>query len=113
MREAEMADLKKQVDEMTGAAQDLTKFDPLGDLSKDLETTFEDKPKEASATPAVTATVTPETASPETASPEAAAASLPEPGDVSNPQPTAAAAATEAEIAVAPEAPQPKSGSGA
>jgi sec-independent protein translocase protein TatB len=34
MREAEMADLKKQVDDM---AHDFTSFDPIGDVKKDVE----------------------------------------------------------------------------
>jgi sec-independent protein translocase protein TatB len=99
MREAEMADLKKQVDEMTSTAQDLTHYDPMADLS------FDDKPKDA--TPA------PENASaaaPEVASPEAAAANVPAaPEDASIPRPQAARADADLE----PEAPQPKAGSGA
>ena len=37
MREAEMADLKKQVDEMTDAAYDFTNFDPLDSVQKDID----------------------------------------------------------------------------
>ena len=37
MREAEMADLKKQVDEMTTAAQNVTNFDPLDSVRKEVE----------------------------------------------------------------------------
>ena len=44
MREAEMADLKKQVDDMTNTATSVTNFDPLGDISKEFETAIEDKP---------------------------------------------------------------------
>jgi sec-independent protein translocase protein TatB len=39
MREAEMADLKKQVDEMTSQAQSYANFDPVGDVRKEFETT--------------------------------------------------------------------------
>ncbi|HEY1362667.1 MAG TPA: Sec-independent protein translocase protein TatB [Xanthobacteraceae bacterium] len=39
MREAEMADLKKQVDEMASQAQSYTSFDPIADVGKDLERT--------------------------------------------------------------------------
>jgi sec-independent protein translocase protein TatB len=39
MREAEMADLKKQVDELTSQAQSYTNFDPVGEVRKELETT--------------------------------------------------------------------------
>ena len=37
MREAEMADLKKQVDEMTDAAKGFTDFDPLGRVKKEVD----------------------------------------------------------------------------
>jgi sec-independent protein translocase protein TatB len=37
MREAEMADLKKSVDEMTDAAKGITDFDPIGDVKKEVE----------------------------------------------------------------------------
>ncbi len=39
MREAEMADLKKQVDEMTNQAQSYANFDPIGDVRKEFEST--------------------------------------------------------------------------
>ena len=39
MREAEMADLKKQVDEMTSQAQSYADFDPIGDVRKEFEST--------------------------------------------------------------------------
>src|SRR5437899_1744748 len=39
MREAEMADLKKQVDEITGEAQSYTNFDPAAEVHRELETT--------------------------------------------------------------------------
>src|SRR5690348_3143133 len=37
MREAEMADLKKQVDEVTSQAQSYAKFDPVGDIRREFE----------------------------------------------------------------------------
>src|SRR4029077_7560301 len=37
MREAEMADLKKQVDDLTSQAQSYANFDPIGDVRKELE----------------------------------------------------------------------------
>jgi sec-independent protein translocase protein TatB len=37
MREAEMADLKKQVDEMTSQAQSYTNFDPVGEVRREFE----------------------------------------------------------------------------
>ncbi len=39
MREAEVADLKKQVDEMTAQAQSYANFDPIGDVRREVETT--------------------------------------------------------------------------
>jgi sec-independent protein translocase protein TatB len=37
MREAEMADLKKQVDELTTQAQSYTNFDPVGEVRREFE----------------------------------------------------------------------------
>ena len=37
MREAEMADLKKHVDEMADAAKGFTDFDPLADVKKEVD----------------------------------------------------------------------------
>jgi len=39
MREAEMADLKKQVDEMTTQAQSYANFDPVSEVRRELEST--------------------------------------------------------------------------
>ena len=39
MREAEMADLKKQVDEMTSQAQRYASFDPVSEVKRELEST--------------------------------------------------------------------------
>ena len=47
MREAEMADLKKQVDDL---AQDVKNFDPLKDVRSDLETTGKDIERSLEAT---------------------------------------------------------------
>jgi sec-independent protein translocase protein TatB len=41
MREAEMADLKKQADELTSAITDATKFDPLTDIDNDGDGAFD------------------------------------------------------------------------
>ena len=93
MREAEMADLKKHVDDMADAAKGLTDFDPLADVKKEVESFGADPLGTSTSTP------TPETAS---ASPEAAAQSVPAPvsPDTTIPSPD-----------IAPEAPQPKAGS--
>jgi sec-independent protein translocase protein TatB len=111
MREAEMADLKKSVDEMADTAKGFTDFDPLGSVRKEIDSFTNFDPMATPAAPS-TASASPESASPESVSPEAAAPSLPAPvsPDATLPSPSA-------DIAVAPEAPQPKdevkSGSGA
>ena len=94
MREAEMADLKKQVDEITESATGLANFDPLADVRKEVESFASD--------PLGT------TSSPAAASPEAAAPSTPAPvsADAAIPQ-------SDAELAAASPQPDAKSGSGA
>jgi sec-independent protein translocase protein TatB len=46
MREAEVDDLKKQVDELNTAASDITSYNPIDDLSNDFETALDEKPAE-------------------------------------------------------------------
>jgi sec-independent protein translocase protein TatB len=55
MREAEMADLKKQVDDMTSQAQSYASFDPVAEVRRELDSTQQqiesamaDKPTQAS-----------------------------------------------------------------
>ena len=86
MREAEMADLKKSVDEMTDAAKGFTDFDPLASVKKEVDSFTADPLA---------------TASPASVSPEAAAPSTPAPmsSDATIPQSSAA---------IAPAAPQPQ-----
>jgi sec-independent protein translocase protein TatB len=91
MREAEMADLKKQVDEMTDTAKSFTEFDPLADVRSDID--------KLSTDPLGTSTTT-EAAS---ASPEAVAPATP--GPVA---PEAAVSPPATDVAVATEAPQPQ-----
>jgi sec-independent protein translocase protein TatB len=75
MREAEMADLKKSVDEMTETAKSYTNFDPIGTIRNEIESITADKPQVSSAEAAAPATsdatsaTTPDTAPP---APEAA-----------------------------------------
>jgi len=45
MREAEMAELKKQVDEIGQSTANLANLDPLGSIKSDIESAFDDKPK--------------------------------------------------------------------
>jgi sec-independent protein translocase protein TatB len=53
MREAEMTELKKQVEDMTDAARGLTNFDPMENVRKDVEGLMEG-PRPAAATTAET-----------------------------------------------------------
>jgi len=82
MREAEMADLKKQVDEMTSTATSYTNFDPIGSVRREVENLIKDEPVKSSE-PAVA----PETAASEpsipsdTPQPAASAAPQPPPAD--------------------------------
>ena len=96
MREAEMADLKKHVDEMTDAAKGFTDFDPLGDVKKEVDS-FTADPLGTTPTP----TPAPEPAS---ASPEAAAPGTPAPVSPDADH----SAAVRRTLTIAPEAPQPE-----
>jgi sec-independent protein translocase protein TatB len=58
MREAEFADLKKQVDAIGDTTRDFTKFDPLETARKEIEGAAEDKPA-ATARPALDAGTAP------------------------------------------------------
>jgi sec-independent protein translocase protein TatB len=93
MREAEMADLKKSVDEMTDAAKGVTdsftNYDPLADVKKEVES-FSADPLGASAA-ASGSSISPEAAAPATPSPLSPDAGI---------EPLA--------VASTPEAPQPQ-----
>jgi sec-independent protein translocase protein TatC len=84
MREAEMADLKKSVDEMTDVAKGFTDFDPLASVKKEVDSFTADP----------LATTTTASASPEATAP---GTSAPMSSDATIPQTT-----------IAPEAPQPQ-----
>ena len=86
MREAEMADLKKSVDEMTDVAKGFTDFDPLASVKKEVDSFAADP---LATTPSVSAS--PEAAAPGTPAPMSSDATIPQ----SSP-------------AIAPEAPQPQ-----
>jgi len=97
MREAELADLKKQVDEMTTQAQSYANFDPVSEVRKEFESTQQQvesaisdqapaaKPSSAAAEPTIAPSVEPPaTAAPNTGAPDTSApatpAQVPEPG---------------------------------
>ncbi len=52
MREAEMADLKKEVDEMTDAARGFSNFDPMATVRKEMDGAIEGGGKTSPAPPA-------------------------------------------------------------
>src|SRR5262245_56749907 len=84
MREAEMADLKKQVDDVTSAAQSITNYDPLESVRKEVDGVRDDfttalEPKPADAPPAPPAAPVPDTTAAATPSPEPATATPGEP----------------------------------
>ncbi len=88
MREAEMEELKKNVDSLNQAATNLTSdFNPLGDVQKDIQKTFDTTqltPSEStpatSTTTVETSTTTPAASEPATPAPEPATPeSAPEP----------------------------------
>src|SRR3984893_17362469 len=52
MREAELADLKKEVDEMAAQAAEYSNFDPLADVRKEMESAQRDIESAVAETPA-------------------------------------------------------------
>jgi sec-independent protein translocase protein TatB len=109
LREAEFADLKKHTDDISSSVSEFSTIDPLADVQKDVERSFEETPA-ADSPPPVTPAV--DAASP---TPAALPVSAPLPAiDVPLPEPPAAV--TEADFAPpAPAEPPPakKAGSGA
>ena len=91
MREAEMADLKKQVDDIADTAKGLADFDPVAEMKTQVEAVTADPLGLDSATS--TASASPEAAAPSTPAPVSPDAVIPEPSP---------------DTAIAPEAPQPK-----
>jgi sec-independent protein translocase protein TatB len=110
LREAELSDLKKHADELTSAVTDATKFDPLADLDKSMETDADTAAPAESAPASLEAPHADAETAAHDASPvaEPAAASAPEeelpPIDV--PPPEAPAPVTEKDFA--PVEPQPE-----
>jgi sec-independent protein translocase protein TatB len=65
IREAEFADIKKHADDISSSVSEFSNIDPLADVQKDVERTFEETPatdSNAPATPAVDAAGTTPTA---------------------------------------------------
>jgi sec-independent protein translocase protein TatB len=106
LREAEFADLKKHADDISSSVSEFSTIDPLADVQKDVERSFEETPATDTSPPATPAV--------DAANP--APAALPEPAplpviDVPLPEPPAAV--TEADFAPAEPPPAKKAGSGA
>ena len=74
MREAEMADLKKQVDDLTSDARSYTNFDPIGDVRKEVESTQRQIEGALSDPPAASSPAAAQLPLPEGSSPDAPAA---------------------------------------
>jgi sec-independent protein translocase protein TatB len=106
MREAEMAELKKQVDEMTTAATELSHLDPMEPLRKEIDSLSVD-PLADSSPPAPAATAS-ATAPADADAPQTQAPIVADAADRESPP----AAATSTAGAFAADAPQPKSGGG-
>jgi sec-independent protein translocase protein TatB len=105
MREAEMADIKKSVDEMTSAAQDFTNYDPMREVSKEIDGLTGD-PLGTAAPP--TSPDSAAASTPAAASPEAAPQSAPAPVSPDFTMPQTSPSDPKPDLAVAAEVPQPK-----
>jgi sec-independent protein translocase protein TatB len=112
MREAEMSDLKKQVDEMTTQAQSYANFDPVSEVRKELESTQQqiesslaDKPPaDTSSAPVAAPAQSPPIESSGVPSPEVP---LPDVHALAPPADAAPAVAASAGVDVAAPAPEP------
>jgi sec-independent protein translocase protein TatB len=49
MREAEMADVRKELDDISASATSVTNFDPVAEANKEMESAFTEKPAEPAA----------------------------------------------------------------
>lgn len=103
MREAEMADIKKSVDEMTDAAtKQFTDFDPIGTVRKEIESLSSIDPMKDTTS---TASASPEAAPPGIPAPVSAETTIPQPAHTDH----AIAAEASQPAAAAPDAPhEPK-----
>jgi sec-independent protein translocase protein TatB len=85
MREAEMADLKKEVDSLTSTAQSYANFDPVSEVRKEFESTQQQiesaiqNPPETSSSATVPSSAAPTTDAPSSAVSSAEPAALPTP----------------------------------
>ena len=108
MREAELADLKKQVDEMTTQAQSYANFDPVSDVRKELESTQQEIESAVAYTPPASPSDKSAAAEPASASGATEPAIAPTPVEPGPDAPAVAPSGTPPEPAVA--ASQPDAG---
>ncbi|MFI4961401.1 MAG: Sec-independent protein translocase protein TatB [Hyphomicrobiales bacterium] len=111
LREAEFADLKKHADDISSSVSEFSTIDPLADVQKDVERSFEETPAADSPPPATPAV---DAANP---APAALPEPTPLPAMIDVPLPEPPAAVTEADFAPAEPPPaklaEKKAGSGA
>jgi len=116
MREAELADLKKEVDEMATKAQSYAHFDPIEDIRKDIENAASppsalDTPlTETPAPPPTTETTTQTASATTTSAPPQPAASEPAPAAPAEPTPAPANDAPASPTQNATPSPTPDAG---
>jgi sec-independent protein translocase protein TatB len=104
LREAEFADLKKHADDISSSVSEIGQIDPLGDMQKDVERTFDEPPPVEPAAEATTEVG---------ATPAALPDASPPPPNVEMPPPEPPVAVTSEDIAAAEPPPAEKAGSGA
>jgi sec-independent protein translocase protein TatB len=124
LREAEMEDLKKQVNEITDSARELTHFDPLEPVKSEIESAKSEFDSSFDAirvdepSPTEAADATPEATQPALSVAEPAttihepATVEPLPPDSAETRPAATPSAHEAEVDPVPEPPAPKIAAG-
>jgi sec-independent protein translocase protein TatB len=104
MREAELADLKKEVDEMSAQAAVYSNFDPLADVRKEVESAQRDIETAVVDKPAAESLAAGEPAPATAPASDAAPAGTPAPADTPAPVAAAGEAAKEPEPAKQPSA---------
>jgi sec-independent protein translocase protein TatB len=114
MREAEMADIKKQADDLASTVSGFSNIDPLATAKKDIESAFEMPAPAAAAEPAAPSAGVAATPSPEPATQLSQSTPLPEVTplpEINVPLPEPPAPLTEKDFAPA-ESPPPKQAGG-
>jgi len=87
MREAEMADLKQQFDDISTAAKEIPRFDPIGTVRKEIETAIAENPSpKVEAAPSAVDTPPPPPPPPVIASPAAGSQATPADRPVQGPE---------------------------